>query len=571
VAEGWTVLPGLGSYGASMRSDLLLASVNLDAVEARKPLEYVFVTHTQGAARLKFVTVPSHPLTSANGVRLAYSLDGGPLQLLDFETSGRSDEWKRNVLTNTAVRSRDVPNLVPGRHSLKVYALDPGVVLDRIEIAFDGAPNHYGKPLSASGDAQAWLASPAPAAGAGDAPMAFNFDVATAPDGRTTVRAGAAYDAQRGFGFENGTSAWNGQPWQFSVALKEGNYDVAITFGSAEAAARATVKAELRRLMVAPGDTSHQGSGPAVRRFTVNVRNPAIAARNGVAEGKVDLLPRETGGEGKAWDERLTLEIHAEAGAVRSIDISPATVPTIFLLGDSTVADQADEPFASWGQMLTRFFKPGIAVANHAESGESLRASLSRRRIDKVVSSLRPGDLVLIQFGHNDQKQLFDGSSAPFTTYKNELKTHVDMVRAAGGIPVLVTSVERRRFDGQGHISTTLNDYAEAVRQASRELGTPLIDLHAMSMRLYAAMGAEASASLFAAPPGKQVDNTHHNPYGAFVLARLVAQGLRDTGLPAARYLAADLGQVDPAHPILPGQFNVPPSPVKTSERPRGD
>lgn len=407
---------------------------------------------------------------------------------------------------------------------------------------------------------------------AAELPKTFNFEPAKRVAGSTTVGEGMAYDATRGYGFDNGTSAWNGKPWLFSAALSEGNYDVVITFRDAAAAGSATVKAELRRLMLAPGDTVHQAGGKqAVRRFTMNVRNPRIAARNGVQEGTVDLLPRESEAEGDGWDERLTLEVHAEPGAVRSIEIAPVSVPTIFLLGDSTVADQANEPYASWGQMLTRFFRPGIAVANHAESGESLRASLSRRRIDKVVSSLRAGDLVLIQFGHNDQKQLFDGTSAPFTTYKNELKTHVDMVRAAGGVPVLVTSVERRRFDAQGHISTTLNDYAEAVRQTSRELGTALIDLHAMSMKLYSSMGAEASASLFAAPPGKQIDNTHHNAYGAFVLARLVAQGLRDTGLPAADYLAADLGQVDPARPILPSQFVVPASPGRTSERPRGD
>lgn len=145
---GWTMSPGLGSYGASMRSDLALPSVELAAAASRQPLEYEFVSHTQGAARLKFVTVPAHALTSANGVRLAYSLDDGPLQLLDFETFGRSDEWKQNALSNTAVRVRELRSLAPGRHRLKLYALDPGVVLDRIEIAFDGAPQYYGKPLS---------------------------------------------------------------------------------------------------------------------------------------------------------------------------------------------------------------------------------------------------------------------------------------------------------------------------------------------------------------------------------------------------------------------------------------
>jgi len=403
--------------------------------------------------------------------------------------------------------------------------------------------------------APAWAAAPV---------KTFTFD-------RAAIEAGMAYDALRGYGFLHGSSASNGKPWLFSAALPEGHYHVMITFRNAEAAARATIKAELRRLMVGPGDTGHQPGDPAVRSFTVNVRTPGIAARNGVAAGKVDLLPRETEAEADAWDERLTLEIHAEGGGVRGIDIVPATVPAVFLLGDSTVADQANEPYASWGQMLPRFFKHGIAVANHAESGETLRASLSRRRIDKVVSALNPGDLVLIQFGHNDQKQLFDGSSAPFTSFKHELKAHVDMIRAAGGVPVLVTSVERRRFDAQGNMSTTLNDYAEAVRQTSRELNAPLIDLHLMSRQLYLALGAQASESLFAAPAGKRIDNTHHNAYGAYVLARLVAHGLRETGLPVAQYLSADLGTVDPTRPTRLEQFTVPASPNKSTERPRGD
>ncbi len=409
----------------------------------------------------------------------------------------------------------------------------------------------------------AWAAGPS---------RTFSFDTASSVPGSVAVKADMAYDAARGYGFEPGASAWSGKPWRFSAALNEGNYDVVIRFRSARAAARATVKAELRRLMLEPGDAAHQaGADPAARRFTVNVRSARIAARNGMAEGKVDLLPRESHYEADAWDDRLTLEVHAESDAVRSIEMVAVTVPTLFLLGDSTVADQANEPYGSWGQMLPRFFKAGIAVANHAESGETLRASLSRRRIDKVVSLLNPGDLVMIQFGHNDQKQLFDGMSAPFTTFKHELKTHVDMVRAGGGVAVLISSVERRRFDVLGNMSSTLNDYAEAVRQSARELNAPLIDLHAMSLQLYRGMGPQGSEALFAAPPGKQVDNTHHNAYGAYTIARLVAQGLRETGLPAAQYLAGDLGAVDPAVPPRLAQFAVPASPVTVAEKPRGD
>ncbi len=80
-------------------------------------------------------------------LRLAYRLDDGALRMLDFETFGRSEEWKVNVLSNTGVRTETLRALTPGRHLLTVYALDPGVILDRIEVAFEGAPKYYGKPL----------------------------------------------------------------------------------------------------------------------------------------------------------------------------------------------------------------------------------------------------------------------------------------------------------------------------------------------------------------------------------------------------------------------------------------
>jgi hypothetical protein len=114
------------------------------------------------------------------------------------------------------------------------------------------------------------------------------------------------------------------------------------------------------------------------RTFIVNTRTPVIVGGAGITAGTVDLkAPRETVQEAWNWDRRLTLELH---GPVRTIEIRPAQVPTLFLLGDSTVCDQPGEPYASWGQMLPRFFKPDIAVANHGESGETYRDSLARRR-----------------------------------------------------------------------------------------------------------------------------------------------------------------------------------------------
>ncbi|MTV41038.1 hypothetical protein GM676_26085 [Duganella radicis] len=145
--KGWGAAPGLGSYGNSMRADLDLPSRPLAQASAAPVLSYAFSSTSSGEAQLVFVALPVHPLTSENQVRVAYRLDDGPMQLLDFATRGRSDEWKRNVLSNTAVRSVRLDELPPGAHRLQVFALDPGFVLDRIEVRFDGAPNYYGKPL----------------------------------------------------------------------------------------------------------------------------------------------------------------------------------------------------------------------------------------------------------------------------------------------------------------------------------------------------------------------------------------------------------------------------------------
>jgi len=191
-------------------------------------------------------------------------------------------------------------------------------------------------------------------------------------------------------------------------------------------------------------------------------------------------------------DNRITLEFSNEHPAVCAVEIAGVEVPTIFLLGDSTVCDQSREPFCSWGQMLTRFFKPEVAIANHGESGETYRDSIGRRRLDKILSVMKPGDYLIMQFGHNDQKQVAAGTGGPFTTYKAEIRQHVDAVRRQGGIPVVVSPMERRGFDGNGRIKPSLADYAEASRQAARELQVAFIDLNAMSIPFYEALGRKS-------------------------------------------------------------------------------
>jgi lysophospholipase L1-like esterase len=239
---------------------------------------------------------------------------------------------------------------------------------------------------------------------------------------------------------------------------------------------------------------------------------------------------------------------------------------TVYLLGDSTVCDQPNEPYNSWGQMLPRFFKPTVVVANYAESGETLRSSRGAKRLDKVLSVIKPGDFVLIQFGHNDMKEKGEGIGA-FTTYQAELKRYVTETRSHGGIPVVVTSMNRRTFDSGGKITNSLGDYPEAVRQVARENNVPLIDLNAMSKPFYESLGPEKSKLAFA--PG---DGTHHNNYGSYELARCIVEGIKSNHLEIAKSLVDEaLAPFDPARPDPLESFTIPASPRSTNVKPLGN
>ncbi|QOY96069.1 glycosyl hydrolase 115 family protein [Massilia sp. UMI-21] len=144
----WEPQPGLGTSGRAMRARLDLPAGVPNAAAAAATLAYRFQTSSEGGATLRFVAVPVHALTSEHRLRIAVQLDDGPLQTLDYTTVGRSDEWKQNVLSNMAVRTTTVARLAPGPHTLRVFALDPGVVLDRVDVVMDGAPHYYGMPPS---------------------------------------------------------------------------------------------------------------------------------------------------------------------------------------------------------------------------------------------------------------------------------------------------------------------------------------------------------------------------------------------------------------------------------------
>ena len=377
-----------------------------------------------------------------------------------------------------------------------------------------------------------------------------------------------AFTAERGHGFDLGTAPnAENKPFYFSVVLPEGNWHVTAALGG-EKASDTTIKAESRRLMVESDKTNGEFRE---RSFIVNVRNSSVPPpeRNAPGGSAVVLNDRELGSF--TWDNKLTLEFSGPAPLVDWVAIKPVEVPTIFLLGDSTVTDQRWEDGASWGQMLTRFFKPAIAVANHAESGETLKSFVTGLRFAKVLSQLKAGDWVFIQFGHNDQKQNWPQTYVEAgTTYRAWLRTYLAEIRLRGATPVLVTSPQRRNFTSDGKIRNTHGDYPAAVRTVAVEEQVALIDLEAASRALYEALGPDRSPLAFS-NDGK--DPTHHNNYGAYQLAQAVAQGIRDSAAlaPLAAFLTDDFAGYDPAKPDDPAEFKLPASPQRSSEQPRGN
>lgn len=395
---------------------------------------------------------------------------------------------------------------------------------------------------------------------------AFDFGAGKAVKGYTQVLPTTLYTPQLGYGFEisaavkgfgskdkdsvEADGCFSDNPFYFSVKLPEGNYRVTLTLGDPSGTSDTTVKAELRRLMLEKVQTE---TGKIKRpTIVVNIRTPAIPGG-----GRVQLKDRETTSEAWSWDEKLTLEFNGKHPCVCAMEITRVDeIPTLYLLGDSTVCDQPLEPWNSWGQMLTRFFKPDVAVANYAESGESLKSSLGARRIDKVMGLIKPGDWLMVQFGHNDMK---DKTPNAVEAYKANLKKLVADIRAKGATPILVTSMERK----SGVEKDTLSDYPAKVRQLAKEDKVPLIDLHAVSKILYRAMKSDLDKAF--------QDGTHHTAYGSYQLARCVIQGIRKNQPELAKHSVDDFTEFDPQRPDPAVQFDIPASPASTPSVPLGN
>ena len=230
---------------------------------------------------------------------------------------------------------------------------------------------------------------------------------------------------------------------------------------------------------------------------------------------------------------------------------------TIFIIGDSTMANKdisGDKQERGWGMMLCNYFDDGIIVDNHAVNGRSSKSFIDEGRWDVVREKIKPGDYVIIQFGHNDEKPAKDRHTDPGSTFDENLRKFVRETREKGGIPVLMNSVVRRNFSGSKTAVTdddlrdnsskslaegdTLIDthgaYLISPRNVAKEMNVTFIDANKITHDLEQGLGKEGSKKLHmifapgeqpSLPKGRE-DNTHYCIYGANKVASLLADAL---------------------------------------------
>jgi len=234
---------------------------------------------------------------------------------------------------------------------------------------------------------------------------------------------------------------------------------------------------------------------------------------------------------------------------------------TIFMIGDSTMANKDishDRKERGWGMALQCFFDDNIRIDNHAVNGRSSLSFINEGRWDTVISRMKPGDYVIIQFGHNDEKPKADRHTDPGSTFDYNLAKFVRETREHGGIPILMNSVVRRNFalvapkndDDEALRNTTFKDaqgmvegdslvdthglYRVAPRDVAKRMNVHFVDANQITHDLEQGLGTEASKKLHmwflpgeesSVPNGRQ-DNTHYNVYGAHVVAHLLADAI---------------------------------------------
>ena len=380
-----------------------------------------------------------------------------------------------------------------------------------------------------------------------DAAENYKFDFGEGPvaAGYTQVKANTKYSDSQGYGFESGTVSSVDRLWDddlttdfltakgdmvFSVALPQGNYEVTFILGDGENESETTVWAENRKLMLDRVTLA----GGVFSRQTVSLRRMETRSM----DGSVTMSIKDREKDYRTWDKKLTFVISGKAPAVAGIEIKRNdNVTTLWLCGNSTVVDQIMAPWAGWGQMAPGFFKSSLAIANYAESGLTASGFYSMKRLAKILSEVKKGDFVTVQFAHNDQKNQNDVNN-----YETTLTKYANEIKAKGATPLFVTSTARQN---ETDPKTAVGGLPERMRALGKKLGVTVLDLNQHSITLGKALGGNKEKMYMYTAS----DKTHFCEYGAYELARVNIEEIKAKVPELAKHLRDDHEAFDSSKP----------------------
>ncbi|MCX7714627.1 MAG: rhamnogalacturonan acetylesterase, partial [Clostridia bacterium] len=359
----------------------------------------------------------------------------------------------------------------------------------------------------------------------------YDFGAGKVCDGYTQIKADDKFDQTKGYGFSSVDGLSNGgsdvpdelKGDYVTSSSGEINFEVAVPDGDYE------VK------MLNGGDTATEvniyiNDGERVRVFTINA--------NEYKENIQRVIPK---------DGKITFKFKGKDIKVNSIEITQLAnrtekgeKPTIYIAGDSTAQTykDTDYPQAGWGQTVGRYFTNDVIVENRSIGGRSTKSYNNDGRLDNILTSIKPGDYIFIQFGHND------GSTKPeryisvedFKTLLTE--KYIGETVKRGAIPVLLTPTTRCEYDKTtGLFAETLADYSNAIREVAAKTGTVLIDINNDSRNLWNKLGFDVVKTYyFICEKGESVkypegtdDRTHFKKAGADAISKLVVKGVRSS------------------------------------------
>ncbi|KFC59916.1 rhamnogalacturonan acetylesterase [Flavobacterium gilvum] len=406
----------------------------------------------------------------------------------------------------------------------------------------------------------------------------FYFGSAKKSNKDTAISTSLVYNPSTGYGFDlnsasnvsfSTNSFLTEKPTYFSVKVPEGNYQVEVTLGSDKTASNVTIKAESRRLMLK--ELALKKGEKITKIFNVNIRSIRIDDAN-----SMNIKDREK--DDLNWDDKLTLEFLGNV-SVQSIKITAVNnLTVVYLAGDSTVTDQDIEPWASWGQFITNYFDKNVSIANYAVSGSALSSFKGSNRLKKIMSVIKPGDYLMVEFAHNDEK-IKGEENGPWKSYSDLLTEYIQLAKAKGAFPILVTPTQRRAFNSDGTLKPTHGDFPDAMRAVAKKMNVPLIDITQMTTTLYEKWGDEPSRKAFVQYPANTFpgqektleDNTHFNSFGANEIALCVTKGIRDLDIPLKKFLTNETSLYNPQNPNYISNWTLPMSTRFEIVKPEGN